>query len=149
MGRYAVTHQADTTADKGLINLESNTTAPPRVYDLIIGFDPTPADKAFEFVMNRTTTVGVGGTALYEVPLDPLTAAAGTIAHGGTWGTDPVDTANTELLQIGMNQRATFRWVAAPGGELIAKAVAEEGLFLRTVTAGATANCNVTIHFWE
>ena len=51
---------------------------------------------------------------------------------------------------IGLNQRATFRWVAAPGGELIAKALAENGLMLRTVAmSSGTPNMNVTVHFWE
>jgi hypothetical protein len=150
MGRYSVSHQTAAGADTGLINFESNTTAPPRIYDLIIGSDATPADVAAEYMLNRTTTVGVGGSALTEVPLDPLTVAAGTICHGGTWTTDPVDTANTALLMIPLNQRATFRWVAAPGGELIAKALAENGLFLRTVSiSSGTPNINVTIHWWE
>jgi hypothetical protein len=149
MGRYAVAHQTAAGADLGIIHLESNVTAPPKIYDLLLGSDATPADLAGEFVLNRTTTVGVGGSALTEVPLDPLTAAAGTICHGGTWGTDPVDTANTELLMIALNQRATFRWVASPGGELIAKALAENGLFLRCVGHGGTPNMNATIHWME
>ena len=150
MGRYATVHQTAAGTDLALINFESNATAPPRIYDLIRGCDATPADVAGEFVLNRTTTVGTGGTALVPEPLDPLTVAAGTIAHGGTFSGQPVDTAASELLMIGLNQRATFRWVAAPGGELIAKALVENGLMLRTVAmSSGTPNMNVTIHFSE
>ena len=55
MGRDAVSHQTAAGADLGIINLESNTTAPPRIYDLILGSDATPADQAGEFVVNVAT----------------------------------------------------------------------------------------------
>jgi hypothetical protein len=120
-----------------------------KMYDLILGSDATPADQAGEFVVNRITTAGVGGTTLTETQLDPLTVAtSAAICRGGTYTTDPVDTANTEMLMIGLNQRATFRWVAAPGGEIRSKAVANEGLFVRSVAHTATPNINVTVH-WE
>jgi hypothetical protein len=43
-------------------------------------------------------------------------------------------------LQVAHNQRATFRWVAIPDGELIVPATAGAGLALMSIVASATAN---------
>ena len=149
MPRYAITHQTAAGADLGIVSLIGSTAVVIKIYDLILGSDATPADQAGEFELNRITTAGVGGTTLTEVKLDPLTAAAVADCRGGTYATEPVDTANTEMLQIGLNQRATFRWVAAPGGELMSTALAVNGLFLRCVAHTATPNINATVHWME
>lgn len=149
MGRYAVSHQTAAGADLGIINITGSAAVVLKIYDLLLGSDATPADLAGEFVLNRSTTAGSGGTTLTEVPLDPLTVAATGAAIGGTFAGEPVDTANTELLMIALNQRATFRWVAAPGGELMSTAAAANGLFLRCVAHGGTPNMNSTIHWSE
>jgi hypothetical protein len=148
MAKYSVSTQLAAGADKGIIVLVGSAAIRCKLYDLILGSDAT-ADSAGEFVVNRSTTAGTGGSGLTEVPLDPLTVAATAAATGGAWSTtEPADTANTELLMIGMNQRATFRWVAAPGSELISLASANNGLFLRTVSHTATPNINATM-LWE
>lgn len=150
MGRHAICHQTAAGSDLGIIVLNNGATVRAVLYELILGTDSAPADFAGEFVVNRSTTSGVGGSALTEVPLDSLTVAPTTAATGGTFATtQPVDTAASELLMIGLNQRATFRWVAAPGGELIGIAAANNGLFLRSVAHGATPNVNATMHWWE
>ena len=149
MARYSVSHQTAAGSDLGLINLAGAATIRVNVYDVLLGSDATPADQAGEFVLNRTTATGGGGTSLTEVPLDPLTVAATGAATGGTFTTQPTDTANTELLMIAFNQRATFRWVAAPGSELISTASANNGLFLRSVAHSATPNINATLMWFE
>lgn len=142
-------HQTAAGSDLGIILLTGDATVTVKVYDVVIGSDATPADLAGEFVLNRTTAVGSGGTALTENKVDPSGSATPTgAAIGGTFGTQPTDTANTELLMIPLNQRATFRWVAAPGGELRSIASANNGVFLRSVAHGGTPNINAMIH-WE
>lgn len=119
-------------------------------YDLILGSDATPADVAGEFVVNRTTTDGVTATTLAPEPNDPTSVAATGTGFGGTFGTQPVDTAASELLMIALNQRATFRWVAAPGGELTAVVANNSGLMLRCVgMSSGTPNLNATVSYWE
>lgn len=149
MGRYSCNHQTAAGSDLGLINLAGSAAVRVTLYDVIIGSDATPADQAGEFVFNRTTAAGGGGTALTEVPLDPLTVAATVAGTGGTFTAQPTDTANTELLMIGLNQRATFRWVASPGGEFYSTATAANGLFLRSVGHSATPNINFSVMWWE
>lgn len=148
MGKHSLVHQTPAGTDKGIINIAGGTTVRLQIYDLLLGSDATPGDQAGEFFLNRTTAAGAGGTALTEVQLDPLTIAAVGAGTGGTFTTEPTDTANTGLLMIALNQRATFRWVAAPRGELVSNATAANGLFLATVAHTGTPNMNCTIH-WE
>jgi hypothetical protein len=139
-----------TVADKGVLVVASGGTARSKVYDIVLGSDSTPGDQASEFVVNRCTATGVGGTAITPEPLDPLSQAANsTSTHGAYTTTEPVDTAASELLHICLNQRATFRWVAAPGSELIAIITAASGIFLRTVAATGAYNVNATFLFNE
>ena len=136
--------------DLGILAVASDGTAVPKVYDIIVGSDATPADIATEFQVNRCTSTGVGGNAITPEPLDPLSQAAASTATGGLYTTtQPVDTASSELLSIALNQRATFRWVAAPGSELMAVATAASGIFLRSVASGGTPILSCTILFRE
>ena len=149
MGRYSVVHQTAAGTDLPIINLTGSASVRVKIYDVILGSDATPADVAGEFVIDRTTDAGTGGTALTENALDPLTVAATGAAVGGTFSTPPTDTANSNLLMIALNQRATFRWVAAPGSELISTATASNGLMLNcTGMSSGTPNMNAVI-FWE
>ena len=147
---FSVAHQTAAGTDLGIIAIGADGTVMVKMYDLIMGSDATPADLAGEFVVNRCTTTGAGGTAITPEPLALQTAAASATATGGTYGTtQPADSANTDLLMIGLNQRATFRWVAAPGGELVGPVTSGDGMFLRCVAHGGTPNINATIHYME
>jgi hypothetical protein len=112
----------------------------------MVGSDATPADVATEFSVARTSAVGTGGTALTEEPIDPLTVAATGAGTGGTFSGEP--TYGNSLMNLALNQRATFRWVAAPGGELISTAASANGIALRSIASGGTPNINSTV-YWE
>lgn len=146
--RYACTGEDTNTANTTPLELRSATTVRPKVYDFIIGSDATPADNAAEYDLQRTTTVGSGGTAGTPQLLDPGDPAAlGSFRVADTG--EPVYTAAAVMLMISVNQRATFRWVAAPMGEIVLPAAAN-GLGVRSVTVGGSAvNVNVTIHYEE
>lgn len=150
MAHYSTVHQTPAGTDLGIINLTGSAAIRVKLYELDIGSDATPGDQAGEFVINRSTTTGTGGTAITPEPCDPLTVGATAAATGGTYGTaQPTDTANSELLMIALNQRATYRWVAAPDKELISVAAASNGLFLRSVAHTGTPNINATIFHVE
>ena len=155
MGRYAVMHQTPAGATLTLINLTGGTTIRANIYDFMIGSDATPADFAGEFVICRSTSTGTidgGGATLAENPLDPLTVAATAAGLGGTFGTPPTvggPPVTTPLLMLGLNQRATFRWVAAPGSELITAATASNGIAVHSVGHGGTPNMNLTLYWFE
>lgn len=149
MARYAVDGQDTNTAGTSILNIFSDGNVRPQIYDMMLGSDATPADNAAEYAVQRTTGVGTEGSGVTPTPLDPLTPASatdGAEAHSG----EPTYTANLIGLQWGQNQRATYRWVAAPGGELVAIATAANGWGIQTIgIAGSAVNTNCTMHFRE
>jgi hypothetical protein len=146
--RYGVTHETAAGTDKALINLTGSASVRCYLYDLVIGSDAAPADAGIQCNVNRSTGVGTGGSALTEQKLDPLTVNAATgAAVGGTYTTDPAD--GNELLAIAFNQRATFRWVAAPQGEIVTTASANNGLMIRSVSSSTGTPNLVTSIYWR
>ena len=47
------------------------------------------------------------------------------------------------------NQRATWRWVAAPFGEIILPATANVGVGVHALVTSATIVTGITLHFEE
>jgi hypothetical protein len=155
--RYSVgngfggTQQSMTTTYKTLAALTAATGATTLrrgfIYDIMVGADGTPADNAMTFKVDRQTTVGTG-TSATPAPLDPGDAAAllvATVNHTS----EPTVTASTQLIEMGMNQRASYRWVAAPGGELVVPATNVNGIGARVKSPGYTGTMISTLHWWE
>lgn len=157
MSKYVVstagggTPQAMTTTLKTLLSLTAATGATTLrkawIYDVLFGTDGTPADNAMTFQIDRQTTVGTG-TSLTPNPLDSGDAAS-LVTATGNHTVEPTITANTALLSIGINQRASYRWVAAPGGEMVVPATNVAGLGLRAKSPAYTGTATGTIHFIE
>jgi hypothetical protein len=78
--------------------------------------------------------------------LDPASATTEYDA-GENHTVEPTFTAAAILLNIPLNQRATFRWVAAPGGELVMPATAANGFGIETDTISTgTPVITATVH---
>lgn len=149
MARYVteMNRTASTTLSVGSVNAAAASQRRLKVYDFLFGSEATPADNAFLWQAQRCTTAGTG-TSVTPLPLDPADAAAvSTSAENHT--VDPTLTAGAILLSIALNQRASFRWVAAPGGELVIPATASNGIAFRTPTAGGLVAVTATVHFEE
>ena len=148
MAAYAVelNRTASTTASVGSIVADATRPRRSKVYDLIFGSEGTPADNAFQWVVQRCTAAGTS-TSVTPQPLDPADAATETDA-GENHTIEPTYTAGAVLLSISINQRATFRWVASPGGELVYPATASNGVGIKTPTSSAVA-VTATVHFLE
>lgn len=129
------TQQAVASTPKTLIGTYGSTTAPVRgkVYDLLIGTNGTPADNTTEWDIPRATT-SVGGTVATPQALDPADAASTSVITVNST-TEGTITANSDVFYVGVNQRASYRWVASPGSELIWPATASNGLVLRVKSA--------------
>lgn len=134
-------------------NIVGATTVRPRIYDVTVGFDATPADNAFKFAFQRGTTAGTwagaGGAAVVPKPLDFSDPASLITANQGIASVGPTLTAAEFLLQFAMNQRATFRWAAAPSSELLLPASATASINLMALVATASVNCASTILYEE
>ena len=146
MAQYAVSNsttvgggqsqQALTTTYKSLAVVAASTAATGtfsglrrgKLYDLLIGTNTTPADNVLTFDVCR---VNYGSsTAITTGSQPPLSSFSSNLlldfadaaptawisinSSVETWLTNPV-----ELWSVGINQRASYRWVAAPGSELI------------------------------
>lgn len=158
MAKYSITNgstsgggtqQAMSTAYVGaLIGLTSSSATPRRikVYDVLIGTNGTPADNFIEWDISRVTAASTS-TFVAAPPLDAADAAAITLAaiNSSTFGTISVP----NLFYVGVNQRASYRWVAAPGGELVSPATSANGFQLRTRSGGYTGTATGTINFEE
>ena len=119
----------------------------PKIYDLMIGSASTPGDQAASWQIKRSSTASTGGTAVTPSPIDPGDPASTSTAMVAPSMSAP--TLGVVLLQFALNQRATFRWVAAPTKELVGPATASNGLtFLNTVLTSAF-NVSFTIEFEE
>ena len=156
MAKYAVTSgagtaQATTTTYKTNADLTAATGATTLrrawVYDVMFGADGTPADNVLVYKIARQTSTGTR-SAIVPPPLDTGDAAALTVVGVATT-IEPIVTATTQLIEIGVNQRASYRWIAAPGGELIMPAVNVAGLGFRAKSPAYTGTTTVAINFWE
>lgn len=143
------TAQAMATTYKTLITMVSSTTTPRRgkAYDVLIGTNGTPADNYLEFDIARTTG-GDTATSYAAPPLDPADAAALTVTRVNATAEGTI-TAASDLFYVGINQRASYRWVAAPGSELVWPATSSNGLVLRARSGGYTGTATGNVLFQE
>lgn len=143
------TQQAVASTYKTLVSMTGAQSAPRRgkIYDVLVGTNGTPADNYMEWIIQRVTAPSTG-TATTPLPLDPADAAATTltVANSTTEGTV---TAASELFYVGVNQRASYRWVAAPGSEFVWPATSCAGFVLRARSGGYTGTATGTCLFTE
>lgn len=145
------TAQAITSTYKTLLSATAQTTSLRRIkiYDVTFGTLGTPADQSYEFDISRQTAASTGGTTLTPVALDPADAAAFTVGTGNPTGEGTI-TATSSVFYLPINQRASYRWVAAPGSELVGPATNLAGLAIRTRSvSGGTATAGALFLFTE
>ena len=150
MGNYSVDATvASGAASTTVLGLDGTTTTRGRLYDLILGSSATPADNAADFQIRRFSTNNGTGTAVTPIALDPADSAA-EIDATQTYTVAPSLTANAEVLRWSQNQRATFRWVAAPGGEIVIPATSDSGVALIVdAIAGSAVAWQTCFHYSE
>jgi len=143
MANYSL--QASRTAGAAKTVGSVAATATPRrikIYECTFGCSGAPADNIFQWEIQRFTAPGTS-TAVTPQPLDPADAAALT-AGGSNHTVEPTYTAGQFLLTVDLNQRATFRWVAPPGGELVTPATNNNGAgVLNSVATGLVVDLDL------
>ena len=109
-----------------------------KIYDILIGTDSTPGDTVVEWDLARANTmlssevfIGALTSASSLFALDPADGVLTAFAINNS--TAEVATYGAEAWSIGINQRASYRWVAAPGSEFVYAAVSSAGLGLRAM----------------
>ena len=142
-----ITAVTATPGDTALTVHSLGTTKRGLLYELIFSQGAAPADNIIEWLVRRLTALGTEGAAVVPAPLD--TGAPAAILDAGEGHTlEPTYTAATELLDFDLNQRATFRFVAAPGGEFRIPAVANAGIGITPISA-AYAGIGRAVAHWE
>ena len=151
MARYSAsgtqTLQSSASGDATALSFCAQSTAHRNiVYELWFANHGAPADQVTVYHVARVTTDGVG-SAVTPSALDPGDRASQcTCIENNT--TEPTYTANGEILEMPLNHRASFRWVAAPGGEIITPATDNNGLGLKAIHASATTDFRMGA-MWE
>ena len=146
MSRYGVSLQDTYTASLVSIGfITRGASARARVYDFMIGSNGTPADNVITVAIFRHTTAPTSSAIVAEA-LDSADPAATTTA--GENPTIEPSFGSESLMEFPLNQRATYRWVAAPGGELVIPDTADQGLALRA-NGPVAAGDGVTTTHWD
>ena len=149
MARYSASgSQTLTTSATTALSVTSNTSTVQRnrVYELIYANQGTPADQVSIIVVQRVTAPG-SATAVTPTLLDLADRAAQAVA-GENHTSEPTYTSNTEVMEVPLNHRATFRWVAPPNGEIVCPATSGDGIGIHSLHASATTDWRA-VAFWE
>lgn len=127
-----------------VLSLESAATIRPEIYEVLIGSGATPGDLATIFHLERFTAVGTEGSGFTPHAIDPADPAA-LADYGVAHSAEPTYTANAILYKLPLNQRATYRWVAAPGSGFKAPDTALNGIGLQSQSSGGVVVHEATI----
>lgn len=147
--KYATTGTSATSNPKSVLGVIGTAATRALVYDIQLGF-AAPADLSIEWIVQRVTSVAsaTNNTAVVPVALDPGNTAAIAVSVEN-WTIEPTKTSATEFIDEELNQRASYRWVAAPGGEIMCPATAQAGVALIVIHASGTPTARATFHFEE
>jgi len=149
MPAYAATGKEDvvTAALTTALSIARGASRRAKLYDFTISAQGTPADNLLRWVLQRFN-VAPTVTAVVPASLDPADPASITTA-GENASAEGTYTAATELFDQGINQRAAYRWIAAPDGELVIPDTAAAGIGIRVLSAAYTGIADATAHFRE
>jgi len=129
------------------VTLTATSAVRPNIYDIILGSSATPADNPILWQMQRITAAGTN-TNYTPVALDPSDPSATAVA-GVNNTVEPTYTSNAYLLRIGLNQRATHRWIADPDAPIRLPATASNGVGLYPVNSSFTGAVDFTLFYYE
>ena len=141
--------QTLTTSDTTALTVGSNasTACRTRVYEYTLGVN-TPADSAIIWNIQRVSALGTS-TAVTPGPIDAGSRAA-QAAVGANHTVEPTLVSTSEALQdMYLNARATWRWVAPPGGELVHAATVGAGWAFQARHASRTDDIGVNAWWSE
>lgn len=134
--RMAGSQQALTTSFKTITHIHAATATLRRhaIDEILVGADAAPnaTDCPISWNAMRSTAAGTGSAATptQADPADAASDAVGTVNYTA----DPTHTANSQIWSIALNQRASQRWVAKDGQELVIPATNLAGIGVRALS---------------
>lgn len=148
--QYAATGAQDvTTTSPGdtSLTVEGDTTVRGKIYDAVVGQGGAPADNVIAWLVRRATAVGTS-TPVTGQPLDDA-APTVILSAGEDHTVEPTYAAGSELLDFPLNQRATFRWVVAPNGEIWVAASATDAIGFTAISTAYVLSAEASAHWTE
>jgi hypothetical protein len=128
---------ASATLDVGSLLTAAAAARRYKLLDFTLGSEATPSDVAFLWQLFRRTGTATAGSAPSITNLDQGDTIASTLVANQAPTVNGAGGSTAPLISVALNQRATYRWVAAPGSELVTNATASQGYAFATPTAGA------------
>lgn len=128
-----------------------------KVYDILVGTNATPVDSFVEWTLARATvtTVSAGWVGALSSVSSAIALDTADNNIGGLAAVNSSNEGNVALLTapgmwyVGVNSRASYRWVAAPGSEILYPAVSSgtggNGLVLQGRSGGYTGTATGTV----
>jgi len=137
------------TTFKSQVELASAATGRGQIFELNVGADgpPNATDCQIIYDCSRKTVVGTGVTGIIN-PMNPADPAARTTCIINST-IEPTVTANSMVWSVMLNQRASQRWIAAPGYELIWPNTSANGLTCRALSPTYAAPVGVAVYFTD
>jgi hypothetical protein len=142
------------TTSKTFLQLAAATATLRRafIYEWTVGPSAVPNATDCELVWSviRQTTAGTSGATLTMNALDQADATAGSVALGN-FTAEPTGAETGIVDTLGANQRASYRWVVAPGGpgEIVVPATNLAGYGVRAKSSTYTGTVTVGMKWRE
>jgi hypothetical protein len=113
MPSFQIFHNATNTASATvpMFNLMATATSQIGIFEINAGSDAT-ADNAVKYSIARTSARQTQSATVTPTALDQNVTQAALTTCDTAWNINPTITASSAVLQWGMHQRATYRWVA-------------------------------------
>lgn len=151
MSAYSVVASDTNTAATTQGYFVNGNSTPQRLglFDALFGSSGTPGDQACEYQIRRITAEAMtpGGTAVTPFALDASSPASQANAVEGP--TSEPTYATGAAFELGLNQRAPFRWVLHPGRELRVAASNDAGWGIITNAVTSAWTGHYTLVFEE
>ena len=119
----------------------------------------TPADLVSVYYMGQVTAPGTATTVTatqQEDGADVVSRSVLNVNHtteptyvATIEGTGLRTPADGDIMRVVLNHRATYRWVAPPGGEKVAPATTTDGFALAADHASATTDYMIGVDWIE
>ncbi len=145
-GTQTVAGTFDTT-----LTLEIASSTRFKIYEFTSGFTlASPSDNLLTTSGHRFVTADGAGSAFTPNPLDPADAAAITTCLENHTTEPTTYSSNEEVWgPVAQHMRATYRWVSAPGKELVSSVTASTGIGFYAEHASVTPEHVLSLYFSE
>ncbi|MEE9366730.1 MAG: hypothetical protein V3W44_08595 [Dehalococcoidales bacterium] len=125
------------------------TTIRAKISEFTVSARGAPVDDSIRSVLQRwTTSAGTAGAAVTPIPAD-FDAPASITTAGENHSGEPTYTSNEDLWNHNVHVRATHRYVAPPGREIMLPAVATTGVGMQQLALTYTGDSDVGFFFEE